>query len=116
MDDLDKVCCDALLHELNRENNQPWINVYTKAGVSKSRADYLYKILNADGFVTSVYKGDGRFVDSHIVSMTEFCSKINYVDELRFDGHLKVKPPSILLRLVSDLNDSVFDWIFFMNK
>ena len=62
-----------------------------------------FKILNADGFVTSVYKVDGQIVDSHIVSMTEFCSKINYVDELRFDGHLKVKPPSILLRLVNPI-------------
>jgi hypothetical protein len=107
MDELDEVCCNALLHVLDKENNQPWINVYTKAGVAKSRADYLYKILNSDGFLTSLYKGDGNSIDSHVVSMTErgkaFYSSSNFVDELRIEGQFIAPAPSIFPSLSSSL-------------
>lgn len=77
---------DALLRVLFNEGDQAWYHVYTKAGVSKSDADWLYKTLKADGYVKTNHKGaDFSIPDPHVIGMTDagrsWFSKTNYVRE-----------------------------------
>lgn len=77
---------DALLRVLYRGGEQAWYHVYTKAGVSKPDADWLYKTLKADGYVETVHKGvDFTIPDPHGVGLTDagqsWFSKTNYVKE-----------------------------------
>jgi hypothetical protein len=104
MNSNDKEELDKILRLLFNEGQQAWYKVYTSLAINKGKADHLYKIGKAHGYITTRHKGLGEFPnDNQYVDLTDpgikFFSMSNFSE---LDDHTTFGKSSTIINNTGD--------------